>query len=349
MRIAIAHSLSDAADVLRRTIMSAPGHEIAWMAKDGTDTVRKSVTDTPDLLFMDLAIEGMGGAEATRLIMQERPCAILIVTSSAAEKAARVFEAMGNGALDVVDIPAVDSNGRLKGSAELLKKITTIEKLIGREDGQGKGRSWPEGSTPMGAYPMVTIGSSTGGPKVLAEILSRLPKGLGASIVIVQHLDVQFAQGLVEWLSEQTGHKVILAEAGSSPEENTVSVAGTNDHLILEADGTFQYVPEPRDYPYRPSVDRFFFSVRDYWPQKGVAVLLTGMGRDGAKGLLALRKEGWHTIAQNEKTSVVYGMPKAAAELGAAVKILPVEEVAGEISKEIARMKGIDKHGYRRK
>ncbi len=349
MRIAIAHSLEGATEVLRRVSMSAPGHNIAWMANNGEDAIEKAVADTPDLLLLDLAIEGLGGAEVTSRIMKEKPCAILIVTSSAAEKAAKVFEAMGNGALDVVDLPVVDGKGRIKGSEELLKKIATIDKLIRRENEPGKGGPWPEGSVPLRSYPLVAIGSSTGGPKVLADILSRLPGQTGAAIVIVQHLDVQFAEGLVDWLSEQTGHKVVLAKPGICPEQNTVSVAGTNDHLILEADCTFQYVPEPRDYPYRPSVDRFFFSIRDYWPGKGVAVLLTGMGRDGAKGLLALRKDGWHTIAQDEKTSVLYGMPKAAAELGAAIDVLPTEEIAGAIRKKITRMKGNEAHGYRRK
>jgi two-component system response regulator WspF len=349
MRIAIAHSSEGTADVLRKAIMSAPSHRIAWMAADGAATLEKAVADGPDLLLMDLSLEGPGGAETTRRIMAESPCAILIVTSSAAEKAAKVFEAMGNGALDVVDMPVVDEKGRLRGAEELIKKIATIEKLIRKENGPGKGGPWPEGSDPIESCPMVAIGSSTGGPKVLAEILSKLPKHLGASMVIVQHLDAQFAEGLVEWLSGQTGFKVTLAKAGAYPEPDTVSVAGTNDHLILEADGTFQYVPEPRDYPYRPSVDRFFFSVRDFWPGKGVAVLLTGMGRDGAKGLLALRKEGWHTIAQDEKTSVVYGMPKAAAELDAAVNVLPVEGIAGAITKEITRMKGTEPYGNRRK
>jgi two-component system, chemotaxis family, response regulator WspF len=341
MRIAVAHSPGGKVDVLRKAIMSVPGHEIVWVTENGATAVEKSADDTPDLLLMDLDLQGPEGAEATRRIMRQSPCAILIVTSSVSEKAAKAFEIMGNGALDVADMPVIDEKGHLKGAAALLKKIATIEKLIRREKGPGKGGPWPEGVASAAMYPMVAIGSSTGGPKALAEILSHLPKQLGACIVLVQHLDVQFAQGLVEWLSGLTGFRVVLAGAGIRPEKDTVFVAGTNDHLILEADGTFRYVPEPRDYPYRPSVDRFFFSIRDYWPGKGVAVLLTGMGRDGARGLLALHKEGWRTIAQDEKTSVVYGMPKAAVELGAAVDILPIEEVAGAITKEIIRMKGI--------
>jgi two-component system, chemotaxis family, response regulator WspF len=120
-----------------------------------------------------------------------------------------------------------------------------------------------------------------------------------------------------------------------SPEANTIYIAGTNDHLIMGDDLAFHYVAEPKDNPYRPSVDAFFLSIAHHWPGKGVAVLLTGMGRDGAQGLLSLRKAGWYTIAQDEKTSVVYGMPKAAAQIDAAKEILPIERIAEAVMRQI--------------
>jgi two-component system response regulator WspF len=176
--------------------------------------------------------------------------------------------------------------------------------------------------------PLVVIGSSTGGPKTLVQVLSRLPKNLKAAIVIVQHLDQEFSGGLAEWLNIQTPLQVRVAARGARPEQGIVDVAGTNDHLILTAGLTFAYTPEPQRNPYRPSVDVFFKSVAKYWPDKGCAVLLTGMGRDGAAELANLRKLGWHTITQDKTTSVVYGMPKAAKELNAAVEILPVEKIS---------------------
>jgi two-component system, chemotaxis family, response regulator WspF len=120
-----------------------------------------------------------------------------------------------------------------------------------------------------------------------------------------------------------------------TPEVNTIYIAGTNDHLVIGSDLAFHYVVEPKDNPYRPSVDAFFLSIVQHWPGKGVAVLLTGMGRDGAQGLLELRKAGWHTIAQDEKTSVVYGMPKAAAQIDAAREILPIEKIAEAVMRQI--------------
>jgi two-component system, chemotaxis family, response regulator WspF len=119
-----------------------------------------------------------------------------------------------------------------------------------------------------------------------------------------------------------------LAVGDRPLEVGKVSIAGTNDHLVLQSNLTLKYTKEPLDYPYRPSVDTFFNSVAQHWPGQGVAVLLTGMGKDGAKGLKTLRSIGWHTIAQDRETSVVYGMPKAAAELNAAVQILPLEAIA---------------------
>jgi two-component system response regulator WspF len=162
-------------------------------------------------------------------------------------------------------------------------------------------------------------------------VLQGLPATLDAAVAIVQHLDVQFSSGLVEWLNEQTEMPVSLVREGMRPECGGVYVAGTNDHLVLGADFAFHYTVEPADYPYRPSVDEFFLSVRRHWNRTGIAVVLTGMGRDGARGLLALRQAGWHTVAQDEKTSVVYGMPRAAAQLDAAIEVLPLDAIAASV------------------
>ncbi len=341
MRIGIAYNHPREAEILSEIIASQPGYDVVWIARDGRETIRKTETDSPDLLLMGLVLPDLGGAEATRIIMKGHPCAILIVSPSVSENAAQVFEAMGNGALDVVGVPTFDEKGRIKGKEELLKKIATIEKLIRKEEGLPNGLPRSVKDSGGARKPLIAIGSSTGGPKALGQILSALPGRLGAPVVIVQHLEAQFAGGLVEWLGQQTRLKVVLAEAHMKLEPDTVFVAGTNDHLVLGPEQALHYVADPVDYPFRPSVDRFFLSARDYWPGKGVAVLLTGMGRDGAKGLLALRRAGWHTIAQDEKTSVVYGMPKAAMELEAAVKIMAVEKIADEIIAQIRMKEGL--------
>jgi len=335
MRIAIAHNNAATIDILSNVISPQPNYEIVWTATNGAEAVKKTAHDKPDLILVDLALPVMDGIRTTRVIMKENPCAILIVTDEVSKHAAKIFEAMGAGALDVQNTPVIDPGGIIKGGEELLKKITTIERLVGKENVNVKAESTAKKNAIICLKPMIAIGSSTGGPKALTEILGDIPSTVDAPIVIIQHVDVQFVNGLVEWLTGHTKLNVTLAKEGMHPEQNTIYLAGTNDHLVMGNDLAFRYVAEPRDNPYRPSVDEFFLSISNYWPGKGVAVLLTGMGRDGAKGLLALRKAGWHTIAQDEKTSVVYGMPKAAAQIDAAKEILPIEKIADAIIKQI--------------
>jgi len=274
----------------------------------------------------------MDGVEATRRIMSATPCAILVVTATVSGNAGKVFEAMGHGALDAVATPALGADGAVSGGPDLLKKISTVAKLLSKQGSAPvKTAQPPPPHLTNNLPPLAVIGASTGGPKALAAILNQMPQDIQAALVIVQHVDVRFAEGLAEWLGRQSPLRTAVAADGQRLAPGVVHVAGTNDHLVMRPDLTLAYQAEPLDYPYRPSVDAFFHSVAEYWPTPGVAALLTGMGRDGAKGLLALRGKGWRTIAQDAATSVVYGMPKAAAEIGAAASILPLPDIARAI------------------
>lgn len=331
MRIAIVNDLSLAVEALRRVIAASERHEVAWVAYNGKEAVDKCVADKPDLILMDLIMPIMDGVQATKEIMSANPCAILVVTATVTGNAAKVFEAMGFGALDAVCTPVFGKNGVIEGSDELIKKIDVITKLIGKDNlPLEKKRSQPKHGSAI-CSKLIAIGSSTGGPKALSAILSKLPHALGAAIVIIQHVDSQFAPGLAQWLNEQTKLEVCLAEEGMRLMNNQVFLAGTNDHLVLGSDGIMHYTPEPVNYPYRPSVDAFFNSIAKHWRKKDLAILLTGMGNDGAKGLLKLRQAGWRTIAQDKASSIVYGMPRVAAEIGAATEILALEEIPQEI------------------
>ncbi|MDX2099850.1 MAG: chemotaxis response regulator protein-glutamate methylesterase [Leptolyngbyaceae cyanobacterium bins.59] len=331
MRIAIVNDMVMAVEAMRRVLLTVPDYKVVWVARDGAEAVTKCAQDTPDLILMDLIMPVMDGVEATRQIMKKSPCAILIVTASVGKNAAKVFEAMGHGALDAVNTPVLGSKGTPEAAQAILAKIGTIAKLVRRSS------PTPAAKTPtrtervplsMSIPPLVAIGSSTGGPKALASILSRLPADFGAAIAIVQHVDQQFSSGLADWLNQQTPLPVKIAVAGDRLEKGKVLLAGTNDHLSLRSDLSLHYIREPADYPYRPSVDVFFKSLSQHWTRKDTAVLLTGMGRDGGEGLSILRFRGWHTIAQDADSCVVYGMPKAAAELNAAVQILNPEAIA---------------------
>jgi two-component system response regulator WspF len=342
-RIGVVNDLKP--ESLCRIILSVPDYDIAWIARNGAEAVRKCALDRPDLVLIDPDIPGIDGVEVIRRIMAHTPCPILIVTPAVQENAAKVFKAMGCGALDAVNTPIPGDDEQARRSREaLLKKIHTIIKLQGGEYIPPRTEVF-RGQTEMfrpkteafrvifpdQVPPLVVIGSSTGGPKTLVQVLSRLPNNLEAAIIIVQHLDEEFSAGLADWLNVQTPLRVRVATRGAYPEKGVVDVAGTNDHLILTPGLTYTYTPEPRNNPYRPSVDVFFKSVAKHWPDKGCAVLLTGMGRDGAAELVNLRKLGWYTIAQDQATSVVYGMPKAAKELDAATEILSIADIGPAI------------------
>ena len=329
MRIAIVNDLPLAVEALRRVVSSVGQYEIAWIAYDGAEAVRKCAADIPDLILMDLIMPVLDGVEATKQIMQNSPCAILVVTATVSGNASKVFDAMGFGALDAVNTPVLGTMGGMQGASNLLLKIETIAKLIGK-------RSWKDlkssgafaAARLEGKQTLVAIAASTGGPLAIAKILRKLPRDFGVPIVIVQHVDAEFAPGLADWLTEEAKLSVELIRAHDKPDNRQVLLAATNEHLILTTSGNLIYTSEPKDHPYRPSADVFFRSLAENWKGSGVAVLLTGMGRDGAEGLLKLRKSGWMTIAQDKDTSIVYGMPKAAAELKAAEKILPDEQIA---------------------
>jgi len=184
---------------------------------------------------------------------------------------------------------------------------------------------------------LVAIGSSAGGPAALEILLKGLPRDYPAAIVLVQHVDQVFAAGMAEWLSSASGLPVRLARDGEAPQAGTVLLAGTNHHIRLLKNGTLTYTAEPVDEIYRPSIDVFFRSVAQFWNGDAVGVLLTGMGRDGAQGLKSMRQRGYLTIAQDQLSSAVYGMPKAAAAIDAAVEIRPLERIAPRLMDVFSR------------
>jgi len=330
MRIAIVNDLMIAVEILRKVISQVPAYEVAWIAGDGAEAIRKCAEDTPDLVLMDLIMPVMDGVRATCEIMKRNPCAILVVTATVNGNASMVFEAMGHGALDAAGTPVMGTDGTIDGGGALLKKIATIGKLIGIRDTESTRNAPSDRRTPT-VVPLVAIGCSTGGPKAIATILAGIPGDFGGAIAVVQHVDYQFAEGFSDWLNEYSKLPVKIAAENHGPARNTVYVARTNDHLVIGDDLRFHYIVEPLDYPYRPSVDTFFQSLAVNWPEKGIAALLTGIGKDGANGLLELRKKGWMTIAQDRESSIVYGMPKAAVELDAAVEILPLDSIDDSI------------------
>lgn len=335
MRVAIVDDLALAREVLRRLVLSVPDYSIAWIAVDGVEAVQKTAADRPDVILMDLVMPIMDGVEATRRIMADNPCPILLVTSSVSSNFSKVYEAMGHGGLDAVNTPTLDREGKVRDGEALLARLAHLTKaktpappLVAPCAVVRPARQGP---------PLVALGASTGGPEALARIVEAFPADFAAAVVIVQHIGVDFVPSLTAWLQGRTRLRVRTARAGDAPTVGEILVAASDDHLVLDREGRLTYRDDPKEYPYRPSVDVFFASLAALWPKPGIAALLTGMGADGARGLLHLRQAGWLTLAQDRTTSVVYGMPQAAAHLGAACHILPLQNLASAIIAHIER------------
>jgi two-component system response regulator WspF len=334
LRIAIVNDLALAISSIRRVIEHDGRHSVAWVARDGLDALARFAADEPDLVLLDLVMPHLDGVQTTKRIRERSRCPILIVSAQVGSSSGQIFEAMGYGALDVVSLPVLTGSPAESGR-ELLQKIERIERLQGGSPPSVRVAASAAAAAPAPTRrrpPLIAIGASTGGPRTLATVLAPLPRGLKAAVVVVQHIDAQFAPGLVSWLDGQVPLPVRAAEVGQAPQAGAVLIAASNDHLVLRADGRFAYQAEPLEEPYRPSVDVFFASLVQHWREPGVAVLLTGMGRDGGKGMQALRRSGWHTIAQDEASCAVYGMPKAAVELGGAVEVLAPEAIARSLA-----------------
>ena len=333
MRVAIVNDDAVAVEVLRRALASSSDHSLAWIARDGAEAVRRCEQDPPDVLLMDLLMPVMDGVEATRRIMAETPCAILVVTGDVTRNTSKVFAALGAGAVDVVATPTMAHNSGSASTQALLNKI----KLVGQV---GVPRFAPHRSTRIDGPPLaglVVIGASAGGPPAVARVLRDLAADLQVAVLVVQHVDAEFVDSMADWFDSQASFAVQVAREGTTPLAGHVYVSAGDLHLVLRPGGTLGYEREPSIALYRPSADVLFTSVAANWHGVVIGVVLSGMGRDGTIGLGNLRAAGATTIAQDEATSAVYGMPRAAAEAGAATDILALEKIGPFLNQVLRR------------
>ncbi len=329
MRIGIVNDMLLAREALRRVVVSVPGYIVAWLATDGAEAILKADRDAPDLILMDLIMPGVDGVEATRRIMAESPCPILVVTATVSGNFGKVYEAMGLGALDAVDTPSLGPQGDVRGGDALLAKVAKIAKLGVRGEcrsaapsSDAAARRWPA-IAPSRGDRLVDGGAecADGGDLGFSQDVGR-----DGCFDPAHRRRIRAGAGTLALGAKRThGSTSPSLECAARPGQ--IVLAATDDHLVIEPGLAFRYISEPRALCFRPSVDVFFNSVANHWPGPGVGVLLTGMFRDGAAGLLALRHAGWHTIAQDKATSVVWGMPGAAVEIGAAAQVLPLAAI----------------------
>lgn len=336
MKIAIVNNLKVAQEILKQVISSVHHYELIWTAWDGQEALKNAIENPPDLILMDLQMPNISGVESTRLIMEKSPCAIIIVTKTIEGNSDLIYEAMGHGAMDAVCTPTWNSENDIQGAIQLLEKIEQVGRIIGKSHTSSPKQTLsPIHSSTDKDPEIILIGASIGGPQALVDILSQLPHDFPLPIVVVQHVDIEFAPGLASWINTSTPLTVQIAMEGIRPQKSNVYIAATKDHLVCSPEGLLQYSQDPIDMVYRPSVDVLFKSYAKHYKSSGIAILLTGMGQDGAEGMLMLRNKGWHTIAQDKASCMLFGMPKAAIEQNAADQILPLDRIPHTLMKTL--------------
>ncbi len=338
-RVVIVDDSATSRTLLRR-MLDDPSIQIVGEAVDGRSALRIIEARRPDIVLMDVVMPEMDGLSVTRELMATRPLPVVIVSDLAGRDAGLGFRALEAGALELMRKPilneAIDPDRRRRFVRNIRMwsgvPVVTRHKRAATVAGEKPEKpAIPVVTAPRPPVPqhfrMLAVGASTGGPPALARLLSSIGPGAPWPIVIVQHITPGFTEGLARWLSETTGVPVEVGADGALPMTGRAYLAP--DHLHLTYDGrVLRHTDGPPQRGHRPSVDVLFDSIAALPSAAGVlGVILTGMGEDGARGLLEMRKRGSFTIAQDEATSVVYGMPRAAAILGAACEVMPIDDI----------------------
>lgn len=335
-RVLVVDDSSFVRDIITMILQQDPEIEVIGQAENGQIAIELVESLRPDLVTMDIMMPVMDGLSAIQHIMAYQPTPILVVTSSSEAEVA--YKAIANGALEVMQKPDLSGDeAEWMGFTRRVKLLAQVKVIT---HVRGRGAASTQVLPFMGAAAqassrdrLLAIGASTGGPAALAKLLGGLPPDLGVGVVIVQHIADGFVPGLVSWLSTVTILNVKAAEEGEKIEPGTVYIAPTGAHTVVSSGGRLCLLDAPPVDSQRPAVDVLFESVQKQYCQRSIAVLLTGMGRDGARGLKAIRDAGGRTIAQDEASCVVYGMPKAAVELGAAEQVLPLTDIPRAVIK----------------
>lgn len=326
-------------EFITHILSSDPGIHVVGVANDGDEALEAVRQKTPDVITMDISMPRMSGLEATRIIMESQPTPIVIVSGSLGGEGAASFSAIEAGALAVLSRPAgighADYDATAKQLIQTVKLMSEV-KVVRRWPRARQGQTVRQVSSPAGAslkqptskVKLVAIGASTGGPVVLQQILNHLPQDYSVPILIVQHIAAGFVQGFAQWLTQSSGFPVHLATHGEHLLPGRAYVAPDGFHMGVRADHRIILNDGVPENGLRPSVSALFRSVAQVFGPEAVGVLLTGMGRDGADELKLLKDRGALTIAQDEETSIIYGMPGEAIKLGAATHVLPPDRIA---------------------
>ncbi len=309
--------------------------EIICEVGDGRAAVEKTAELRPDLVIMDVMMPIMDGIEAVAEIMAKTPTPILMLSANTDPQSSRsAFSAIRMGALDVLEKPSgVVTEAFTQIAARLISKVKSLSRIKVIHHYRKQKHQVVEARTPdvSSKKQILAIGASTGGPKAVLQLLQGLPKNLPAAVLIVQHIADGFAPGFADWLDRETALPVRIAEDGQLLQKGQVVVAPTNFHMTIKANKVALIDAAPLNNC-RPAVDALYQSLlQEGLAPETVAVLLTGMGSDGASGMQGIHMKGAYTIAQDANSCAVYGMPRAAIERQAVIEVLPLDQIAAAV------------------
>ena len=335
-RVMIVEDSAVVRQLLAHIVARDPRLVLAAAVGSAEEALRELPRVQPDVISMDIRLPGMDGLEATRRIMAERPTPIVVVADAVEDAALHIsMQALRAGALSVVEKPVGLASrgyeaiaGTICTQLAIMSRVPVIRR---RHLGTGSAPARPEPPRPPAAWVrpgLLAVAASTGGPPALARLLGALPADFPLPVLLVQHMGASFMAGFADWLNGLVPLSVRLAREGVVPRPGEVHVAPGDRHLALGGAGALRIDDGPPVGGQRPAATVLFRSVAEVLGPRGVGVVLTGMGEDGARGLLELRRAGGMTIAEDESTAVVYGMPAAAVRLGAAGLSLPLDAIA---------------------
>lgn len=331
--------------VISDMINSEADMEVISTASDGLDAVEKCSLERPDVITMDIAMPNMDGITALEHIMERCPTPVLMLTGISKEEADVTIRSFERGAVDFVAKPSGQISLDIhKIKDELLEKVRYTATVEVRRIEIRPTEPVKVEKGPPDELKVVVIGASTGGPQAIAEILSKLPRCLNYAVLIVQHMPPTFTKSFAERLMKHTGLDVKEAEEGDIIEDDAVLVAPGDYHMRIKLRNiegrmrpTITLTNEPRVHNVRPSIDVLMESVGDVFGKNTIGVILTGMGKDGAAGLEVIKQRRGGTIVQDEATSAVFGMPKAAIERVDPERIIPLENIAAGIADMVCK------------
>jgi len=328
--------------ILTKILNSDKQIEVVGIANDGKKAIEYTMSLKPDLITMDINLPVINGFEATKKIMAYAPTPILIVSSSLYTVEMNLaFKAISFGALDVVEKGPMETQDNIdKFGKTIIEKVKLLSKVRVITHPEAKIadiglKSKKTIKEELLGKKIVGIVSSTGGPKALMYILKSIPDDFNFPIIIVQHIVPGFTSGLIDWLQSETQKNISLAAGGSVIQPGHIYFASEHTHTQILRDGRIHILSTPPYKGHKPSGNILLKSLADSYGPNAIGVILTGMGSDGCEGLMEIMKRGGRTIAQDESTSIVFGMPKVAIETGAAERNFPIEKIGQEIIKLI--------------